>query len=377
MQENKHIVRLSFEERKTLEQLVKSGKAAACKRQQHAQILLKADISENGSGWTDQQISKEFNITLRKVQKIRQRLAENGIDAALLQAKRKRSRSLFDGEEDIYLIAKENQENSVGYASWTLELLDGKKVKLEYENDYSIETVRQVLKKSTVEPWQKKWWLLPPSYNSEFVYAMENILHIYKQTYDEFNPLICLYVSSKQHTHKRRISILKKHNKPDVMIQKYERNGASNLFTFFEPLIGKLDIEVIDSRTAKDWAYQIRDLLDIRYPNAERVTLVMDDLRINVPTTFLYKAFQPTKARRLIDRLKIHYTPKNGNWLNMAKIEFSHLVYQRLNCRTPNQETIRKKVNAWVQQRNQNPKPMDWRLTIEDAHTKLKNLYHR
>lgn len=199
-------------------------------------------------------------------------------------------------------------------------------------------------------------------------------MEVYKRPYDESHPLVCMDESSKQHIKEVRTPIPAEPGQLERYDSEYERNGVSNLFIFFEPLAGQRYIEVTDSRTAIDWAYQIRDLLDIRYSNAKQVTLVMDNLNTHVPAS-LYKAFEPAEARRLLDRLEIHYTPKHGSWLNMAEIEFSHLSRQCLDHRIPDQETMRKEVDTWVQQRNQNPKPMDWRFTTEDARTKLKRLY--
>lgn len=147
MPEKRYIVRLSLEERETLEQLVNRGKVAAYKRR-HAQILLKADVGENGSSWTDHQISKAFNVSSRTVERVRQRLVENGMDAALSRAKQKRHRSpSLDGEGEAHLVALACQEPPAGRARWTLRLLADRMVELEYVDSLSHETVRQTLKK--------------------------------------------------------------------------------------------------------------------------------------------------------------------------------------------------------------------------------------
>ena len=147
MSNKKYVVRLSNEERETLEQLVNRGKAAAYKRR-HAQILLKADVSEKGSNWTDLQVSKAFNVSLRTVERVRQQLVENGLDAALSRAKQKRHRNLsLDGEGEAHLVALTCQDPPTGYARWTLRLLADKMVELEYVDSLSYETVRRTLKK--------------------------------------------------------------------------------------------------------------------------------------------------------------------------------------------------------------------------------------
>jgi len=131
---------------------------------------------------------------------------------------------------------------------------------------------------------------------------------------------------------------------------------------------------VTDSRTAKDWAHQIRQLVDEDYPQARRITLVMDNLNTHVGAS-LYKVFEPKEAKRILDRLDFHYTPKHGSWLNMAEIEFSILGRECLDRRLPDKQTMTQEVQAWVEQRNKKRGQMQWRFTTEDARIKLKHLY--
>lgn len=203
---------------------------------------------------------------------------------------------------------------------------------------------------------------------------MEEVLEVYKRPFDPNQPLVCMDESSKQHTKEVRTPLPPQAGQPERFDTEYERNGVSNLFMFFEPLTGQRHAAVTDSRTARDWAHQIRYLLDVHHPNAHKVTLVMDNLNTHAPAS-LYKAFEPAEARRLLDRLEIHYTPKHGSWLNMAEIEFSHLNRQCLDRRIPDQQSLRKEVAAWVEKRNGNAKPVDWRFTTDDARIKLKRLY--
>ena len=143
---------------------------------------------------------------------------------------------------------------------------------------------------------------------------------------------------------------------------------------FFEPLDLKRNVAVTDQKTALDWAHQIRNLVDVEYPRAERITLVMDNLNAHTRAS-LYKAFAPDEARRILDKLEINYTPKHGSWLNMAEIELSILSRQCLDQRIPDQETLRMEIAAWQEQRNAIAQPMEWRFTNEDARVKLKKLY--
>jgi len=203
---------------------------------------------------------------------------------------------------------------------------------------------------------------------------MEDVLEVYKRPYDEAHPLICMDESSKQHVKEVRDPISVKPGSPARHDSEYERNGVSNVFMFFEPLAGKRYVEVTDRRTAIDWAEQIRDLVDVRYRDAKRITLVMDNLNTHVGAS-LYKKFEPQEARRILDKLEIHYTPKHGSWLNMAEIEPRVLSRQCMDARIPDQETLKKQVAAWQENRNVISSPMQWRFTTDDARVKLKKLY--
>lgn len=203
---------------------------------------------------------------------------------------------------------------------------------------------------------------------------MEDILEVYKRPYDANNPVVCMDESSKQQVKEVRKPIEAKEGKPKRYDTEYERNGVSNIFIFFDPLSGWREITVTDRRTALDWACQLRDLVDVHYPDAEKITLVMDNLNTHTGAS-LYKAFPPEEARKILEKSEIHYTPKHGSWLNMAEIELSILSRQCLNRRIPDQETLKREIGAWVKERNAYSSPMNWRFTTEDARVKLKKLY--
>jgi len=203
---------------------------------------------------------------------------------------------------------------------------------------------------------------------------MEDTLAVYKRPYDPRYPQVCMDESSTQHIKEVRQPLPAEPGQEERYDTEYERNGVSNLFMFFEPLAGKRHVVVTERRTAVDWAHQIRDLADNHYPEAECITLVMDNLNTHTGAS-LYKAFEPQEARRILDKLEIHYTPKHGSWLNMAEIEFSILSRQCLERRIPDRKTLEKEVSAWAKKRNDYSKPMEWRFTTEYARVKLKRLY--
>ena len=162
--------------------------------------------------------------------------------------------------------------------------------------------------------------------------------------------------------------------KPERYDTEYERNGTSNIFMFFEPLAAQRYVTVTDQRTAVDWALQIEDLVENKYCDARKITLVMDNLNTHTGAS-LYKTFPAEKAHRLLDKLDLRYTPKHGSWLNMAEIELSILSRQCLKPRMPNKDAMTREVAAWQNERNQCSKPMQWQFTTEDARIKLIKLY--
>ena len=168
---------------------------------------------------------------------------------------------------------------------------------------------------------------------------MEDILTVYKGTFNPDEPLVCMDETSKQLTAETRRPIPAAPGRPAGYDYEYERNGVCNLFMFFEPLVGKRHVSVTDRRRKADWALQIKVLLDVHYPHAQKVTLVMDNLNTHSGAS-LYEVFEPSEARRFLDRLQIHYTPKHGSWLNMAEIELSVLTRQCLDRRIPDKATV-------------------------------------
>ena len=203
---------------------------------------------------------------------------------------------------------------------------------------------------------------------------MEDILTVYKRAFNPDEPLVCMDETSKQLTAETRRPIPAVPGRPARYDYEYERNGVCNLFMFFAPLQGKRYVSVTERRTKADWAMQIKQLLDVHYPDAQKVTLVMDNLNTHTGAS-LYEVFQPSEARRLLDRVQIHYTPKHGSWLNMAEIELGVLTRQCLDRRIPDKATLASEVAAWQHRRNIAQAKIDWRFTNDEARIKLKRLY--
>ena len=203
---------------------------------------------------------------------------------------------------------------------------------------------------------------------------MEDVLSVYKRPYDPDYPVVCMDETNKQQLMDKREPIAMKPGKPLRFDTEYERNGTSNIFMAFEPLAGKRFVSVTARRTKKDWAKYIKHLVDVDYSSAKKLVLVMDNLNTHKGAS-LYEVFEPAEARRILDKLEIHYTPKHGSWLNMAELELSHLSRQCLNRRIPNQKILKEEVTTWCAERNQREVKVNWQFTTEDARIKLKKLY--
>ncbi|MBP8003258.1 MAG: IS630 family transposase, partial [Chloroflexi bacterium] len=192
--------------------------------------------------------------------------------------------------------------------------------------------------------------------------------------HDPKRPQVCFDEGSKQLTKETRLPLPARPGDVTKYDYEYEWNGTSNLFIFFAPLEAWRHIKVTDQRTMIDFAHCMRDLVDIHFPDAEKIVLVMDNLNTHKMAS-LYEAFAPEEARRIIEKLEIHHTPKHGSWLNMAEIELSVLQRHCLQARIPDQATLTEKVTAWEQHRNVHSSTVHWRFTTDDARIKLHRLY--
>jgi hypothetical protein len=203
---------------------------------------------------------------------------------------------------------------------------------------------------------------------------MEDVLEVYTRPYDPLRPQVCMDETSKQVLRDTRAALPMAPGRSRREDYEYERGGVANVFMFTEPLAGRRWVDITEHRTKVDWAQQIRELVDERYPEAERIVLVMDNLNTHSPAS-LYEAFDPEKARRLSEKLEIHHTPKHGSWLNMAEIELSVLSRQCLDRRVPDFETLEAEALAWQERRDGAGVKTDWRFGTDDARIKLKRLY--
>lgn len=220
----------------------------------------------------------------------------------------------------------------------------------------------------------KKCWCIPPKQNAAFVANMEDVLDVYQREYDESCPVICMDEKPYQLLDESRNPIPMKPGKVERYDSEYVRHGTCSIFIFTEPLKGWRNVSVSERRTKKDWARHIEELLDVHYPDAPKVCLVIDNLNTHTISS-LYEAFPPNKARALARRLEIHYTPKHGSWLNIAEIELSVMASQCLGRRIPNMASLSAELKAWNIGRNEISLCVNWQFRTDDARIKLNKLY--
>jgi hypothetical protein len=216
--------------------------------------------------------------------------------------------------------------------------------------------------------------VIPPKSDAAFVAAMEDVLDVYHRPYDESRPLVCLDETNKQLVGEVIEPIPAEPGRAERYDYEYVRNGSANLFMISEPLLGWRAVRVTQRRTATDFAEVVRWLVEEVHEEAEKVVLVMDNLNTHKLAS-LYEAFPPERARRIAERLEIHYTPVHGSWLNMAEIELAVLASQCLDRRIESREELEAEVAAWEEERNERMVEVRWQFTTADARIKLRRLY--
>ncbi|MEM6829127.1 MAG: IS630 family transposase, partial [Bacteroidota bacterium] len=217
-------------------------------------------------------------------------------------------------------------------------------------------------------------WNDPAEQNSAFVACMEDVLDVYKRPYDQDNPVVCMDESPKQLITSSKTPIPIQKGKEERVDYEYIRHGMVNVFMANEPLKGNRLVEVTFFKKKQDWAKFIKRIAEEMYPNAKKITLVMDNFNTHNASS-LYETFEPKEAKRIWDRFEFIYTPKHGSWLNMAEIELHSLNTQCLNRHFENKESVAQEVEAWQKRRNDNGNKINWQFTPEMSRVKLTRLY--
>jgi hypothetical protein len=231
-----------------------------------------------------------------------------------------------------------------------------------------------VWKKNELKPWKTQRFCIPPEQNAAFVQAMEDVLEVYRRPYDPKRPQVCIDETSKQLLEHTRIPVSASPGTPLRVDDEHKRCGTANIFLCVEPLTGKTIVKATEHRTKIDFAHFIRDLCDGPYRHAEKIVVVMDNLNTHSPAS-LYEAFPPAEARRLVEKLEIHHTPKHGSWLDIAEIALSILARQCLHQRIGSMAELEEILDFWEASHNAESHCVTWRFTTDDARIKLRRLY--
>ena len=219
------------------------------------------------------------------------------------------------------------------------------------------------------------YWVIPPEADGEFVANMEEVLETYAQPYDAKHPVVCMDEQPIQLLNETRVPIAATKDHPRRVDYEYERAGTASIFMFCEPLSGWRQVTVRDRRTKIDWAIEVAQLLETRYASAEKIILVCDNLNTHTKGAF-YEAFEPAKARELVNRIEFRHTPKHGSWLNIAENELSSMTRQCVTGRRFGTiDLLRSETAAWQEHSNAKQRGVDWQFKTEDARVKLKSVY--
>ena len=364
---HRYVVELTLEERESLRLLVSGGHPAA-RRVKRAQILLAAD-----AGILDELIAQTVSVSLSTVYRTRRRLVEEGLEQALSEDPRPGAPRKLSVKEEALLVATACSAPPEGRARWTLELLADKIVRLTEHESLSRETVRRRLDENELKPWQHRMWCIP-AVDGEYVARMEDVLDLYAEPADSARPVVCVDEKPTQLIGETRVPLPPEPGQTERIDYEYRRNGTANIFVSVQAKGRWRDAKVTDHRTAVDFAHYMRDLVDMHFPTAELIRVVIDNLSTHTAGA-LYEAFPPDEARRILRRLEFHYTPKHASWLNMAEIEIGVLGRQCLDRRIGDRLTLVNEVAAWCRLRRESGEPIRWLFDVGRARQKLGRSY--
>jgi transposase len=365
----KYRVTLDDEARAMLSAMTSCG-ASKARDVKRAQVLLALD-----RGCSEEEVERSLGISLSTIQRTRRSFVEKGMEAAIHDAPRPGGSRKLSGAEEALLIAIACSDPPTGRAHWTLALLANKVVLMTEHDCLSDETVRRRLAENKLKPWQKKMWCVP-KINSEYVARMEDVLDHYASPADPEHPLVCFDESPTSLIGEVAApepptpatpampTAPAKDGTPARIDYEYVRNGSVNLFVLYDPHRGWRHVDVTEQRTSRNFAQQMKELVDDHYPTARTIRVVMDNLSSH-SVAALYDTFEPEEARRIARKLEIHYVPKHASWLNMVEIEIGVLKAQCLDRRIGDRETLKREIAAWEKSRNEKNVRIKWMFTVK------------
>jgi transposase len=364
----KYVVELTPGEQEALRAMTTSGREGV-RRIKRANILLMADRRRN----QDKDIAEALSTSTSTVYRTKKRFVEEGLEAALSEASRPGGSRKLNAKMEATLVALACSKPPEGRARWTLQLLGDQLVALTDLESVSPETIRRRLKEKELKPWQKKMWCIP-KFDAEFVARMEDVLDLYAEPHDPKRPVVCFDEAGKQMVSEVRVPIAATPGQPERVDYEYRREGVANIFLFHANREGWRHAKVTKTKGNVDFAECMRDLVDIHFPEADVIRVVMDNLKTHRPGA-LYKAYPPQEARRILRKLEFHYTPKHASWLNMVEIEIGVMNRQCLDRRIGSRELLVTELAAWEAQRNAERATIKWLFDVDAARSKLGRAY--
>jgi len=365
----KYIVELNEDERDYLKKLTSKGKASA-RVLKRAHILLMAD-----TGKSNQEITESLNMSSSTIPRIKKKFVEYGVEEALNEGSRPGMPRKLDANQDALLIALACSQPPEGCSRWTLNLIANRFISLTDAVPVSIETIRRRFKENDLKPWQKKMWCIGEM-NADYIARMEHILDLYAQPEDVTQPVVNFDEGMKQLVADIKPETPVKPGQTAKQDYEYKRVGVANLFMFFDRHKGWRKVKVTKHKKSEDFAQCMKELVDVHYPNATKVHVVMDNYNTHKAGS-LYKAFEPEEALRIMNRLVFHYTPKHASWLNMVEIEIGNMNQQCLDRRIPDWDMLLSELTAWELRRNDTKATINWMFDVDKAREKLTRAYQK
>jgi len=359
-------VKLSQDERDHLFSIIHKG-IHNTRMVTRARILYKID-----KGQSNQEVCFALDVTLPTVLKTRKRYAEGGLGSALGELPRLGSKPKLDEKQAAMVTAIACSQAPDGHCHWTLRMLGAKIIELGFAQSYSHESVRQLLKKNELKPWQKQEWCIT-KVDEEFVACMEDVIETYMLPLDKDNPVICFDESPFQLLAEVREPIPATPGHPRREDCEYERCGVVEAMMICQPAAGLRKCMLMEHRKKSDFAAVCKEV-DRMFPDAKKITLICDNLNTHTKGA-LYTVFPAEEARRLAKRIEIKHTPKHGSWLNIAELEFAVLGRTVFKKRISDTKQLQRELDAICGERNAEGKPVRWQFNLGVARKKMAWAY--
>jgi len=365
-----YLIDLTADERIYLMEITSKGKASA-RKIKRANILLLADQKQHKV----EEIIKLLGVSSSTIYRTKHNFVNEGIDSALEEGGRSGQPRKLNANKEALLVSLACSKPPEGCCKWTLELLTDEFIYLTEGEVVSIETVRRRLKDNELKPWQKRMWCLSDM-NAEYVAQMESVLDIYAEPANEKKPIVNFDEAMKQLVSETKAVVPMKSGQTEKQDYEYKREGMANIYLFFDRHKGWRKAKVTESKKAVDFAHCMKDLVDIHYPEADKIRVVMDNYNTHKAAS-LYKAFAAPEARRLLKKLEFNYTPKHASWLNMVEIEIGNMNQQCLDRRIGDRKLLISELAAWEKRRNKKQATINWMFNVDAARTKLNRAYEK